>query len=57
MDFPVALAEEPMPSPALIPAGASSQKTASDYDYVDSGPIVPYQPTANDFVPLRSDSF
>ena len=53
----MALAEGHCPPPRLIPAGASSQKTASDYDYVDSGPIVPYQPTANDFVPLRSDSF
>jgi len=57
MDFPVALVDEAMQSPALIPAASATQKTASDYDFVDQGPLVPYQPTANDFVPLRSDSF
>jgi pSer/pThr/pTyr-binding forkhead associated (FHA) protein len=58
MDFPVALADEALQSPVLVPAHTATQKTASDYDFVDAGPLVPpYQATASDFVPLRSDSF
>lgn len=56
MDFPVALAEESLPSPVLHPNPTATQKTASDYDFIDAGPLVPYTPTAKDFVPLRSDS-
>jgi hypothetical protein len=55
MDFPVALIDGPMPAQSIVQAARVS-KTASDYDFIDSGPLVPYQPTANDFVPLRSDS-
>jgi pSer/pThr/pTyr-binding forkhead associated (FHA) protein len=56
MDFPVALAEEALAQPAMVQVRSATQKTASDYDFVESSPIVPYQPTANDFMPLRSDS-
>lgn len=56
MDFPVALADEALAAPALVQARSATQKTASDYDFVDASPLVPYQPTANDFMPLRSDS-
>jgi len=56
MDFPVALAEEAMQPPPRIQTRSQTQKTASDYDFIDAGPLVPYQPTANDFVPLHSDS-
>jgi predicted component of type VI protein secretion system len=56
MDFPVALAESSMPSPAMAQGRSGIQKTASDYDFIEQGPLVPYQPTADDFVPLHSDS-
>uniref|UniRef100_A0A7C4QUG9 FHA domain-containing protein n=1 Tax=Schlesneria paludicola TaxID=360056 RepID=A0A7C4QUG9_9PLAN len=56
MDFPVALSKGPLVPPSLSAVRSGSQKTGSDLDFVDSGPLVPYEPTANDFVPLRSDS-
>jgi predicted component of type VI protein secretion system len=56
MDFPVALGEEAMAPPMPVQARSGIQKTASDYDFIDQGPLVPYLPTAKDFLPLRSDS-
>lgn len=53
-DFPVVLEEGPLASSPL--RGASAATPPSEYELVDSGPIVPYQTAGGDYIPLRSDS-
>jgi len=56
-DDPVALPEEDRDfavEPSLPRMRKLSSKTASDYD--DSGPLVPFQPSAEHFQPLSSSS-
>lgn len=56
-DDPVALPDEDLDfavEPSLPRIRKLSSKTASDYN--DSGPLVPFQPSAENFQPLASDS-
>lgn len=52
MEYPVAIPDGDDDSE--LPRARNSSKTASDY--LDSGPLVPYQVTADDYEPMRSDS-
>lgn len=52
LEYPVAVPQPDGDSDLAV--GRNISKTASDY--LDSGPLVPYQVTAEDFVPMRSDS-